>query len=67
MDNLWGMGMLYIDQIIMFCAGLWMTAAGYGFVQTNTQVPWVVKLTWQFRWMGPLLIVIAIILVFAPR
>lgn len=57
----------YIDQVIMFCAGLWMTAAGFGYVQTNTRIPWVTKLTGHFRWMGPLLIVIAVILVFAPR
>ncbi|MDK1493139.1 hypothetical protein QN219_24355 [Sinorhizobium sp. 7-81] len=57
--------MAYIDQIIMVCAGFWMTAAGFGYVQTNTQVPWLAQLTRHFRWMGPLLIVIAIVLVFA--
>ncbi|MGK6316311.1 hypothetical protein [Neorhizobium sp. DT-125] len=60
--------MAYIDQMIMFCAGLWMAAVGFGYVRFNTtQVPWLAKLTGHFRWMGPLLIVIAIILVFAPR
>ncbi|PND21907.1 hypothetical protein CN934_07640 [Ensifer sp. MMN_5] len=49
--------MANIDQIIMFGAGLWMTAAGFGFVQTNTQAPWLVQLTRHFRWMGPLLTV----------
>ncbi|SFH33807.1 hypothetical protein SAMN05216459_12630 [Ensifer sp. OV372] len=55
----------YVDQIIMLCAGLWMTAAGFGYVQTNTQVPWLAQLTRHFRWMGPLLIAIAIVLLLA--
>ncbi|KKX32929.1 hypothetical protein [Rhizobium sp. LC145] len=59
--------MAYIDQIIMFCAGMWMTAAGLGYVKVNTQVPWVVKITRHFRWMGPLLIALSIILLFEPR
>jgi hypothetical protein len=58
--------MANIDQIIMFGAGLWMTAAGFGFVQTNTHAPWLVQLTGHFRWMGPLLTVIAVVLLFAP-
>lgn len=36
--------------------GLWMTTAGFGHVQTNTQVQWLVQLTRHFRWMGSLLI-----------
>ncbi|MGK9051109.1 hypothetical protein [Xaviernesmea oryzae] len=60
--------MAYIDQIIMFCAGVWMTAVGFAYVRFNiAQVPWLTKLTGHFRWMGPLLIAISIILLFAPQ
>ncbi|OHV77266.1 hypothetical protein [Rhizobium sp. LCM 4573] len=59
--------MAYIDQIIMFCAGIWMTAAGLGYMQVNTQVPWVAKVTRHFKWMGPLLTVLSILLLFEPR
>ena len=56
-----GMAILanYIDQLIMFCAGVGMTAVGFGY--------WPVKspFVWHFRWMGPLLTVISIALVFA--
>ena len=57
----------YIDQIIMGCAGIWMTAAGFGYFRTDTAIPWIASLIGHFRWMGPLLIVCAVALVFAPR
>ena len=28
----------YIDEFIMFCAGLWMTAVGFGYLSFPTQV-----------------------------
>ncbi|MGN8024159.1 hypothetical protein ACTJJ7_25960 [Phyllobacterium sp. 22229] len=57
----------YIDEFIMFCAGLWMTAVGYGYLPFQTsnqgnQITWLVRLVAQFKWMGPLLIAIAVIL-----
>lgn len=54
----------YIDEFIMFCAGAWMTAAGFGYVDLPTPAnqPWLGNLVRQFKWMGPLLILIALIL-----
>ncbi len=51
----------YIDEFIMFCAGLWMTAVGFGHLplSKNPTQPPVVR---HFRWMGPLLLAIAVIL-----
>ncbi len=47
----------YIDEIIMFCAGLWMTSVGFGYVQLSgnpaTRSPWVTTLSGHFKWMGP--------------
>jgi hypothetical protein len=56
-----GMGILvdYIDQLIMFCAGLGMTAVGFGYLEIKS------PLARHFRWMGPLLAAISIALVFA--
>lgn len=59
--------MAYIDQIIMFCAGVWMTAAGLGYIGIGVRQDWLKHLVRHFRWMGPLLIAISIILLFAPR
>lgn len=59
----------YIDEFIMFCAGLWMTAVGLGYLplpgNPAAQPAWVSKLAGHFRWMGPLLLAIAIILAVA--
>lgn len=58
----------YIDEIIMFCAGLWMTAVGLGFLSlpiSAAQPNWVPKVVAQFKWMGPLLLVIAVVLAIA--
>ena len=60
---LWG-GAAYIDEFIMLCAGAWMTAVGFGYVDLPTPAnqPWLGDLVRQFKWMGPLLILIAIVL-----
>lgn len=59
----------YIDEFIMFCAGLWMTAIGFGYLplpgNAATQPPWVSTLAGHFKWMGPLLLAIAIALAIA--
>ena len=60
----------YIDQFIMFCAGLWMSAVGFGLlafpIQANPGQPtWLEHLVKHFKWMGPLLVVIAIVLAVA--
>ncbi|NEJ69291.1 hypothetical protein GR197_01855 [Rhizobium phaseoli] len=51
----------YIDEIIMFCAGLWMALVGFGYLPLpgySAKPPLVL----HFKWMGPLLLVIAIVL-----
>ncbi|WID99273.1 hypothetical protein QO058_14125 [Bosea vestrisii] len=59
----------YIDEFIMFCAGLWMTAIGLGYLSlpgnAATRPPWVTTLTGHFNWMGPLLLAIAVALAIA--
>lgn len=59
----------YIDEFIMFCAGLWMTAVGFGRLplpgNPASQPSWVPTVAGHFKWMGPLLLVIAIILAIA--
>jgi len=56
----------YIDEIIMFCAGLWMTAVGLGFLplpgDVTKQPDWLLTIVGHFKWMGPLLLVIAVAL-----
>jgi hypothetical protein len=59
----------YIDEFIMFCAGVWMTAVGFGYlplpgIATN-QPRWVMTAAGHFKWMGPLLLAIAIALAIA--
>jgi len=51
----------YIDEIIMFCAGLWMVSVGFGYLPFRNPAnrPPVVR---HFKWMGPLLLAIAIVL-----
>ncbi|MDR9758880.1 hypothetical protein RJJ37_04395 [Rhizobium redzepovicii] len=51
----------YIDEIIMFCAGLWMTSVGFGYLPLPgySANPPLVR---HFKWMGPILLVIAIVL-----
>lgn len=59
----------YVDEIIMFCAGLWMTVVGLGFLplpgDAARQPDWVPRVVSHFKWMGPLLLVIAIVLAVA--
>ncbi|WP_309082851.1 hypothetical protein [Chelativorans sp.] len=60
----------YIDEFIMLCVGLWMTGVGFGFlsVPTNPGRPaWQTHLIRQFKWMGPLLLIIAVVLAIATR
>jgi len=60
----------YIDEFIMFCAGLWMTAAGFRYLSFPTSNQgaenlWLANLVTHFRWVGRLLLVIAIVLAIA--
>lgn len=60
----------YIDEIIMFCAGAWMTAVGFGFLPPPGQNPagnmaWLARFGTLFKWIGPLLVVISIVLAIA--
>lgn len=59
----------YIDEFIMFCVGLWMTAVGFGYLPLSgnpaSQPPWVLTVAGHFKWMGPLLLAIAIALAVA--
>jgi len=59
----------HIDAIIMFGVGLWMTAIGLGYLilpgNPATQPGWVAAIAGHFRWMGPMLVVIALILAIA--
>ena len=56
----------HIDQLIMFGAGVWMTAAGFGYLDVGARQDWLIRIIGQFRWAGPPLIVFSIILLFAP-
>jgi hypothetical protein len=61
----------YIDEFIMICAGIWMSGVGFGFFQSPFQPPpvgphpWWMTVVPHFKWMGPLLIAIAIVLAVA--
>ena len=64
----------YIDEVIMICAGLWMAGVGFGYLSDPFQARpgqptgWWTNFGAHFRWMGPLLIVIAVVLAVAqPR
>ncbi|MBO0131776.1 MULTISPECIES: hypothetical protein [Agrobacterium tumefaciens complex] len=52
----------YIDEFIMFCAGLWMTAVGFGYLPLSKNPRQQLPVVRHFKWMGPMLIGIAIIL-----
>ena len=52
----------YIDEFIMFCAGLWMTAVGLGYLPLSKNSTQQLPVVRHFKWMGPMLIGIAIIL-----
>lgn len=51
----------YIDEFIMLCAGLWMTFVGFGYLSLSRS-PAHKSPVRHFKWMGPLLLLIAIIL-----
>ncbi|WP_105433124.1 MULTISPECIES: hypothetical protein [Neorhizobium] len=55
----------YIDEFIMFCAGLWMTGVGFGYLWLSSNPARRPSVVRHFKWMGPLLLVIAIILAVA--
>ena len=60
----------YIDEFIMICAGIWMSGVGFGYFQSPFQPrpgpqPWWMTVASHFKWMGPLLIVIAVVLAVA--
>ncbi|CAA0112700.1 Uncharacterised protein [Starkeya nomas] len=59
----------YIDEFIMFCAALWMTSVGFGYLPlpggAASQSRWVKPLAGHFKWMGPLLLAIAVALAIA--
>ena len=58
---------IYFDEFVMFCVGLWATAAGFGLVATQSPDPGrhnalMASMVPHFKWLGPMLIIIAIIL-----
>lgn len=60
----------YIDQFIMLCAGIWMSGIGFGLLASPFQASpgqsgWWEHLIRHFKWMGPLLVVIAVVLAVA--
>lgn len=60
----------YIDEFIMVCVGIWMSGVGFGFLQSPFQAPpgpqpWWMMVVRHFKWMGPLLIIIAVVLAVA--
>ncbi|PJO48193.1 hypothetical protein CQ054_22230 [Ochrobactrum sp. MYb29] len=56
----------YIDQIIMFAAGIWMSAVGFDHIKFSSDQELFNRFVWHFKWMGPLLALIAVALAFAP-
>lgn len=57
----------YIDQIIMFLVGVWATGVGYGFLpalgkDAAAQEQWKARFGKLFKFIGPALIVIALVL-----
>lgn len=54
----------YIDEIIMFCAGIWMAAVGFGYIELPVppHQSWLGNLVKHFKWMGLLLMLIAVVL-----
>jgi hypothetical protein len=55
----------YIDEFIMFCAGLWMTAAGFNYLSLSKKPDHRPAVVRHFKWMGPLLVALAIVLAVA--
>jgi len=62
-----GCELQYIDQITMFAAGIWMSAVGFDHIKFSSDHERFNRFVWHFKWMGPLLALIAVALAFAPR
>jgi hypothetical protein len=57
----------YIDSIIMFCVGLWVSGIGFGRLPAPTKDPiagkqWLAQYGKLFKIIGPLLVVGSLIL-----
>ena len=56
----------YIDEIIMFCAGAWATATGFGYLRASkdpvAEEKWRARFGKHLKWIGPLLLVISVVL-----
>ena len=60
----------HVDEIIMFCAGAWMSAIGFGLLPAPGRNPasgasWLERYGTLFKWGGPLLLIISIVLAIA--
>lgn len=55
----------YIDEFMMFSAGLWMTCVGFGYLPLSINTAAEPPVVRHFRSMGPLLLVIAAVLAVA--
>ncbi|MFJ1312158.1 hypothetical protein [Agrobacterium sp. P15N1-A] len=52
----------FIDEFIMLCAGLWMTSVGVSYPPLSKTPANRLPMVRHFKWMGPLLLVIAAVL-----
>ncbi|WP_119272952.1 hypothetical protein [Taklimakanibacter deserti] len=57
----------YIDEIIMFCVGVWATATGFGYLPMPGKDPlaqqqWRARFGTMLKWIGPALLVISVVL-----
>ncbi|MCR4265982.1 hypothetical protein [Nitratireductor sp. ZSWI3] len=62
----------YIDEFIMLCVALWMTGVGFGYLKMPVegkpgQQAWWAHIIGHFKWLGPLLAVIAVVLAGASQ
>lgn len=59
----------YIDEIIMFFAGAWATAVGFGYLSASkdpiAEGQWRARFGKHLKWIGPLLLGIATVLAVA--
>lgn len=55
----------YIDEFIMFFVGLWMTLVGFGYLSLSRNPAHRPPVARHFKWMGPMLLMIALILAIA--
>ena len=49
----------------MFCVGLWMTLVGFGYLSLSGNPAHRPPVARHFKWMGPMLLMIALILAIA--